>query len=243
MIVTQTEIAEISRRVRPRRILELPVHIGPLGETKRCPLRRGSVYKLTASHPYARYRREAEAEPHRVAAILRLIDRCDVPAPLVMITVKEVERHGDRWLVRFLRGDHRGAFEDRDVYLSKYGDYTMSAKRQAVPGDPPVMTPFSEDLERARRQALERRFGPQQQMVARLRSDTETLAQSIVDMKARNRAKVILREIDKLSAQLSVRTSDIVQPSVCAATPEPAAVEDGSAPSGTRPVVSLRSAA
>lgn len=243
MIVTHVEITEINRRVRPRRVLELPVQLGPLGETKRCHLRKGGVYKLTASVAYAKYRREAEAEPDRRVAVLRLIDRCDVPIPKTTITVREVERHGDSWLVRFLLGDHRGALEDRDVYLSKYGDYTTSAKRQAVQGDPPLMTPFAEDLEKARRQALERRFSPHRDVLSRMHSDAETLAQSLASMKARNRAKVLLKEIEKLSAQLSVEQGATVPLSVCAASPEPAAVEDGTEPSGTESDVSLQTAA
>lgn len=203
MIVTHVEITEINRRVRPRRVLELPVQLGPLGETKRCRLRKGGVYKLTASVAYAKYRREAEAEPDRRAAILQLIDRCNAPIPKTTITVREIERHGDQWFVRFLLGDHRGALEDRDVYLSKYGDYTMSASRQAVPGDPPVMTPFAEDLERARRQAAERRISPQQASLRQAAKQAETLQESLENMKARVLVKRAQRNYEAAARILS----------------------------------------
>jgi hypothetical protein len=266
MIVDQATLDRI-QRLR-QRTLALPVRRGRLprkGSTKahrtdakggtalrRCPMRKGGVYHLRPTLtdiPCDSCREDVEQrESTRARAALRFID--DAPRfakriqrkRTITITVQHVERQGDQWLVRFEKGDHADQL-DRPVFLSKYGDYTMSASKQAVRGDPEVLMPLEADLAKARAKAIERRVSPQQQALDRIRADTDTLLAAMTAMKDRNRLKLIRREIDKLAAKLSVEESAMLQPSVCAESQRPVAVQDGPRPNSTEPLVSLESAA
>jgi hypothetical protein len=242
VFVSQAEIDQIRGKMR-RRVLELPVEYGKLGELK-LPVREGGVYTLKPPIPYVRYRGEAERhQPTRAIAVLRLIDLCDMPRRTVTITVTHPpERQGDKWLIRFEKGDWRNELGD-PVYLAKYGDFTMTASKQAVPGDPELMSPFAEDLARARARALERRISPDREIVRRIKGELSPLQKSMIAMKARNRLNLILKEMDKLDAELSVDEAATFPESVCAARQMSAAVEGEPRPCGTESVVSLESAA
>src|SRR5205823_8746984 len=91
---------------------------------------------------------------------------------------------------------------DRDIYLARYGDYTMSASRQTVRGDPPVLMPFAEDLARARAKALEARFSPQREEAKRGAEHARTLRESMTDMKARELARRVQRNYEALERHL-----------------------------------------
>jgi hypothetical protein len=240
-----------SIRLLKLRELRLPVCRGRLGELKRCPLRAGSVRRLKLDLlciSCGPCREDAEHEATRARAVLRFIDDAPLFAKRVqrkraiVITVHTVERQGQEWLVRFIKGEDRSLL-DRPVFLAKYGDYTMTPSKQAVRGDPEVLSPFAKDLEEARRRALEKRVSPQQQALSRIRADTDTLLAAMTAMKDRNRLKLIRREIDKLAAKLSVEESAMLSASGCAESQWPVAVQDGPRPNGTEPLVSLEPAA
>ncbi len=263
MFVSQAEIDQIRGKMR-RRVLELPIEREEIRSDARhpktgrvlrrgdvvggkaikpCPMRKGAVYTLTPRVPYAQYRSEAETEPSRARAILYLIDKCETPIRTVTITVTHPpERHGDTWLIHFAKGD-RASDLDLPIFLSKYGDYTMSQTKQAVPGDPEVLMPFAEDLAKARVKARDRRASPQRQAVERARDGLTELQRDLVAMKARNRLNLILKEMGKLTQELSVDEGATLPESVCAARQASAKVEGEPRPCGTESVVSLESAA
>ena len=180
----------------------MPVRYGKFGELKRCPARPGSAYTLKARVPYEQIRERSTAQPSRARAVLWLIDQCQEPTKTQIITVDLVERDGEEWIVHFKKGDHSGTL-DSPVFLSKSGDYTMIASRQAVPGDPEVMMPFAKDLEKARRKALEGRIGPQRQLVGKISTEVGALKSSLASMKARNRLRRIEHDLKAVANELS----------------------------------------
>jgi hypothetical protein len=270
MIVDQATLDRI-QRLR-QRTLALPVRRGRLprkGSAKahrtdakggnalrRCPMRKGGVYHLRPTLtdiPCDSCREDVEQrESTRARAALRFID--DAPRfakriqrkRTITITVQHVERQDEVWIVRFEKGDHADQL-DRPVFLAKYGDYTMTPSKQAVRGDPELMSPFAKDLESARRRANERHVGPQRQILDRMQADADTLARSLAAMKDRQRLKRlehIQREMSKLAAQLSVDDGGMVSTSACAESPVPLAGEGGAErPNSTEPLVSLETAA
>lgn len=225
MIIPQAQIDLIlSRRMR-RRTLHLPMRTGKFGERKRCPARTGGVYRLKAPVPYERYQSEAERQPNAARAVLWLIDECQQPTRGVTITVTAVEVRDGDWVVHFTKGEHRELF-DRPIYLAKYGDYTMTARQQAIPGDPELMMPFAEDLAKARAKALERRVSPERAAVKREADRAETLQQSITNMKARVLIKRAQRNYEA-AERLLLSEEDVESPVSAAA--------DGSPGEGDRP--------
>jgi hypothetical protein len=169
---------------------------------KACPMRKGGKYTLTPRVPVDAYRGEAESQPTRARSVLCMIDKCEAPVRTVTITVTHPpERHGNVWLIRFAKGD-RASDLDRPIFLSKYGDYTMSASKQAVPGDPEVQFPFAEDLAKARAKTRERRASPQRQLVNKMQADVDTLRTSLATMKARNRLRRIEHDLKTLALEL-----------------------------------------
>jgi hypothetical protein len=199
VIVDQAILDQIDSRVR-RRQLELPVQRGRLGELKRCPLRTGKE-TLTPRIPYDRYLDQASKHPHCARAVLALIDACLQPVKTQQITITSVERAGDTWLVRFVKGDHPELF-DRDIYLARNNDFTLDASRQTVKGDPPLCAPFAEDLKRAREKALEKRVSPQITATRVAIQRTSELQRSMASMKARSLAKRAERTLRALEAAL-----------------------------------------
>jgi hypothetical protein len=224
VIVSQGEIDQIRGKMR-KRILELPVRRERVREAarhpktgralgspsnarggwaiKQCPMQVGGIYHLKPSVPHDRYRREADEQPTRARAVLRLIDLYETPTRTVAVTVTEhPERQGDVWLVRFEKGERRELF-DSPVFLAKYGDFTMTASKQAIPGDPELSTPFAEDLARARAKALERRVSPQRQLVSKISADVDTLRTSLEAMGKRNRLRRVEHDLSVLAHELS----------------------------------------
>jgi hypothetical protein len=202
MIVPQAEIDEINGKAR-RRIMRLPAKHGKFGELKRCPMRPGGVYRLRPPIPYDRCRTIAERQPTRARTILRLYDLCERhPVRYVAVTVFAVVRQEDEWLIRFIRGEDRSLL-DRPVYLAKYGDYTMTASKQAVPGDPELLLPLAEDLAKARAKALESRVSPQRQLVSKISADVDTLRGSLEEMGKRNRLRRVEHDLKALARELS----------------------------------------
>lgn len=200
MLVSQAEIDQINGRMR-RRFLHLPLTRGRLGELKRCPVRRGGVYRLRPPVPHDDYAERASLQPTRARAVLTLIDLCETPIRTATITITNVEREGETWLVHFAKGDRAGDL-DRPIFLSKDGGYTMNSSRQAVPGDPEVLMPFAEDLAKARAKARERRVSPQRALVNKMQADADTLRASLATMKARNRLRRIEHDLRTLTLEL-----------------------------------------
>ena len=201
MIVSQADLDLIlNGRIR-QRVIQLPVRHGKFGERKRCPVRKGGAYRLRALPPWARHKARAERQPTRARAVLHLIDLCQQPARTAAITVLDVERQDDTWVVRFNLGDQSTSF-DRPVFLAKYGDYTMTPSKQAVPGDPEVMMPLAEDLARARAKARESRLSPQVQAVRQGVREADTLQRSLTNMKARAAIKRAQRNYEDAARQL-----------------------------------------
>lgn len=242
MNVPQAQLDLILNPKMRQRTLTLPVRRGKAGELKRCPMRQGGVYNLRASVPYDRHLSKAREQPTRSRSVLKLIDLCEIPKRTVLVTVLRVERLGDEWHVKFVRGD-TSANIDRPVFLAKYADYTLVASKQSVPRDPEVMMPLAEDLARARAKARERRFSPQEEGVARMRREVDGLLGSMTAMKQRNRLKRIARELELIGSQLSVETSDTVHGSQRAEYPVPVAGQDVARSNGISPVVCLEPAA
>jgi hypothetical protein len=63
MILAQVELDAILNRKVRKRVLELPVRHGRLGELKRCPMRRGGVYHLKPPLPFDRFLERAPESP------------------------------------------------------------------------------------------------------------------------------------------------------------------------------------
>jgi hypothetical protein len=241
VIVDQATLDQIGSRVR-RRVLELPVRHGRLGELKRCPLRVGGKETLVPRIPYERYLDQVSKHPHRARAVVELTRLCEQPVKTQQITITSVDRAGAIWLVRFVKGDHPELF-DRDVYLSRSNDFTMDASRQTVKGDPPLCTPFAEDLERAREKAIEKRVDPDLRVIRGVKDALSPLQQSLADMKARNRLRLILKQVELLNSELSVTAGATISVSDRAAVECSAAVEGAGRPRGTEPFVRLKPAA
>ena len=109
------------------------------------------------------------------------------------------------WVVEFVRGDEsEWVMHDAPVYLSKIGDYTTIAGKQAVRGDPELCLPLPGVAESARVMAIARRQGPALGQINKATREVETLRDAMVTMRARNRAKLIERELTKLRGELPV---------------------------------------
>jgi hypothetical protein len=225
VLVDQSLIDAVNGKIR-RRVLHLPVERGKLPEprhpktgrvlrsprtrpadpaAKRCPMKAGGIYTLSARRPLEQYREQAKLQPTRARAVLAWIERCEDRTRTITITVLSVERQDDEWIIHFEKGNRQDLL-DRDVFLSRQNDFTMDQSRQTVKGDPPLMTPFDEDLARARNKAVER-ASPQWDALARMRADAETLREAMVAMKDRNGLALLHRaerELEKLSTRLSV---------------------------------------
>jgi hypothetical protein len=207
----------------------------------RCPMRKGGTYRLRGPVPYTGYRDEADDQPTRARAVLALYDLCHLPAKTETVTVTSVERQGETWLIRFRKGELD--LLDRPVFLARQGDYTTIASRQAVPGDPEVMMQFAEDLQEARKKARERRLTPQQEGLAKVRAEVETCRGVMTTMKAKTRLRLILKELEKLEAEVAAESSAILPASQCAESQVSAEANGEPRPTGSESVVSLESAA
>ncbi|HEY7831781.1 MAG TPA: hypothetical protein VIC06_14560 [Solirubrobacteraceae bacterium] len=243
MIVTQQEIDLILHPKIRRRVLTLPVRNGKRwGERKKCPVRKGCSYTLRSSPPYAQHKINAERQPTRARAVLDLVERCQQPTRAATITVLDVERQDGSWVIRFDLGDQSTVF-DNPVYLARYGDFTMIEGKQAVQGDPELAPTLAEDLAKARAKAREARVNPDRQVLMNAKGTIGPLQKSLIDMKARNRLALILKEMDKLADELSVEQAATLPASVCVARQASAAVEGEPRPRDTKSDVHLESAA
>jgi len=234
VIVSQADLdAILDRKVR-KRLLELPVRHGKFGELKRCPTRVGKVERLYPPIPFERFLARAGEQPSHARSVLWLIDRVQRwdPKPTT-ITVRQVDRESETWIIHFIRGDEREAFDDTGVYLSADGGFTTVASRQSVPGDPEYLAPLAEDLARARLAAREKRLTPAQLLVSRMAADAERCRDVMVTVKAGNRANLIRKELFKLQAELALDSGAILDASDRAARQAPVDDQDEPRPSGT----------
>lgn len=212
-------ILKIARR-RSRRGLTV-------GEAwNRCPVQPGVAYQLRgrdrtveeldlalrrAGEPSVvdRYlRARARPAPTRARAVTALLVAMDPLLDMLEparrpfpITVVRVDQMPDHWEVSFVLGDR--AAHDEPVFLGRGRDYVMSAS-QSIDPDAAVLTPLAKDLEAARRKAAEKRLTPQEQTLARIRAEHETLRASMLSMKARNRLRQLERETARLAEQLAL---------------------------------------
>jgi hypothetical protein len=110
------------------------------------------------------------------------------------------------WAISFVRGDEREFMaQDQPVYLARFGrDYT-TVRAQAVAGEPEVMPALPGAAERARIVALAQRQAPQRRAIGRMLEEADSLRGAMVTMRARNRVKLICREIGKLQAELPLQ--------------------------------------
>lgn len=243
MIVVSEQTIEHIRSSRHRlRTLHEPILYGELGELKRCRFKPDNAYTLHPASRYDEYKTTAREQPTRARAVVYLLARYDYLVKPLPITVLSVTRTSEHWLVRFDLGD-RTIHNDTPTYLSPSEsgtDYTTTPSRALDKVE--VMTPLAKDLEDARRKAREGRVTPQRQLVQKMQADADTLRRALTDMKTRNRAALILKEMDKLASELSVEDSATLPASACAARQASAAVEGEPRPSGTESDVSLEAA-
>lgn len=197
--------AILDRKIR-KRLIERPIRYGRFGERKRCPMRVGGEYQLVPPIPYERMLARAELRQPRKRAVVWLIGRVErwSPKPVTITVSQAPEIQGELWIVRFIRGEEREAFDDAPVYLSADGGFTTVASRQAIPGDPEYLAPLAEDLARARKAAREKRLTPAQLLVSRMAADAERCRDVMVTVKAGNRANLIRKELFKLQAELAL---------------------------------------
>lgn len=246
MIVDHQIVREIVSARHRRRALTLPIRRGSFGELKKCRMVRGGVYRLTERVPYRDCLTAAASEPTRARAVVRLLALCDRPRLTVTVTVVEQPVIADGvWHVRFVRGDKASVVRDDPVFLERGAGYTLQ-KSRALKGEPEVLTPFAEDLQRARSEALERRTTPNRDAVRRLNDAAGSLNKQMLSMKARNRVRLIEREAAKLAAELDMvpsEAADTVPASACVERQASVKADDGSRPNSTRSVVSLEPSA
>ena len=216
MIVDELTIRQIKSAKVRRRTLELPLERGVLSDgstyLRRCPMRKDGVYRLVPCGRLEHKRRQARATTvSQAQAVLRFIDLVDGSVRTekqleVIVTVVGEPRIMSGldpavWHIPIAVGDLSGQI-DRDVFLAGDGGYTLSASRQAVPGDPAVMFPAAKDVERARRMAREQRADPVVKTVQAMRQDIDTCKGVMLTMKQEKRRKAIERELAKLHEEL-----------------------------------------
>lgn len=243
MIVSQAEIDEIrSARIR-RRTLLLDVRFGEFGERKRCPMRVGHVYRLTPRVRPAEHRTLAEVQPTRARAVIAFIGLCESKGRDVTITVRDIQTDGRSWIVSFEKGSHD--VRDQDIFLCRDNDFTMSASRQTVRGDPPYTPPFAEDLRRAREKAAEGRAEPNRSSMAAMRAAHRRMAvrKHTMTVAARRQLERVGKAIERLDAILSVDTGASLGSSERAQSLEAPESDGDTEADGTESDVSLQPAA
>lgn len=204
MVVAPAEIRLIA--TMRRRMMRLPVL-----DSVPCPVRVGRAYRLQP-RPFAPAEATVTVTVVRREALLALTpeDARREGYGSVQGALDAWQRaHGEPapeqrvWVVSFVCGDHSEfTRQDEPVYLAKHGDYTTRPAK-AVLGEPEV-TILPGAGESARVMALARRQRPVQQKIDKVLEDVESLKAAMLGMKARNRAKLIERELTKLRQELPV---------------------------------------
>jgi hypothetical protein len=208
VIATQAEI-DMVRRTFSRRMMRLPVTRGDQGEMNLCPVRRGRTYQLQP-RPSAKGEVSItviDCRREKLAALSLADARREGHATIQDALVAFRSTHGHHeevWVVTFARDkdDEVAALisEERPLYLASSVGLTFDRGRAAA-GEPEVLMPFEKDLAKARKATLEQRIAPGRASVKNLARDTETLQQSIKNMKARQllrRAQRNLEAADRL---------------------------------------------
>jgi hypothetical protein len=207
----QTVEAVRSARLRLREIT-LPVEYArppysPAGTLvrKKCPMVKGKPVTLIARVPYAEHRARASQRPTRALAVLTLIDLCLVPRKTVEVTPTSVEREGNIWRVRFVKGDHAiGA----PLFLSRTRGYTTVTDEL---GAGEVVLPTIEDMRKAREKAQLKRDLPKSNGAAALKLAHRNLAlrkhtMTIAQRRQLDRAG---KAIDRLVGELALDSGAI----------------------------------
>lgn len=212
MVTVDQQVVEAIRSARLRlREITLPVVYGTQGERKHCPMREGKAVTLTARVPYAEYRARAERSPTRAQGVLDLIDVCLVPRKSVEVTPTSVQRDGDVWRVRFLKGDQ--GIDDEDLFLGRARDYRTGWDEL---GAGAVILPFGKELARARAKAREKRIVPELAGVRRLAGELQTCRQVMTNMKAATLLKRAQRNLE--AAERALLTETVIDSDAVAAS-------------------------
>lgn len=233
MQIDQAQYARITNPRIRQRTLTLPVRYGEWSELKKCPMRRGGVYELTTPTPYSAHVESVGREPSRARAVCALIDLCSQPVKKTTITVVESpERQDEHWVVKFEKGENLDQF-DTDLYLSRDNDFTTSASRQTVKGDPPYVPPLAADLKRARDKAREKRDEPNRSTMATLRAAHRkaSMRNHELTVEAQRQLQRIGKAIDRFEEMLPGTSSGTLSVSVCAQGPEARELDADTEPS------------
>jgi len=221
MIVTPEEMALIKERPhgrQPRRMMRLPVTYNDEAMKRPCPMRVGKSYTLQTDRkgePCQVFILVISVREERLGELLESDSRREGYKSREAALEAYYTRHGpfvadngQVWAISFQVVMEPITTLDQPVFLSKVGDYTTLAGRQAVPGDPEVCIIPGEG-EQARVMALAARQGPAYGAINRATREVESLRESLTGMKARNRAALIARELVKLQNELPV--SEVVR--------------------------------
>jgi hypothetical protein len=190
----------------PRRAMRIPVSFTGEMIQRPCPFRRGSAYTLSDGERIA-YITVTSVEMQRLGDLDSAAARLEGYTEAVFALGAFAERWGsvserrEVWVISFMVTSQPEPLSDDPVFLAKVGDYTNVAGRQAVPGDPEVCILPGEG-ERARVQAIAAKEAPTRKEVENVIATGETLRSAMLSMKARNRAALIVREAEKLRAEL-----------------------------------------
>lgn len=193
-----------------RRMMRLPVTHNHEADERKCPMKVGSAYKLSDGTRetwimVTAVRRERlgdltdgdvrrEGYKSRGEALFALLGFNMLDCELRWM-----------WVISFVgTGNEPSPLSDTPVFLSGDGGYTTVAGLQSVPGDPEVAIVDESEGERARVLALALREAPTREQVEGLLASAETLRETMLSMKARRRAALIVREIEKLRGEVVV---------------------------------------
>lgn len=238
MVTVDQQTVEAIRSARLRlREITLPVRYGRLENAvgvssaprRPCPVRRGKPATLVARLPYREHRRQAEREPTRARAVLRLIDLCSAPRKTVQVTPTSVERVGETWLVRFVKGDQ--STDSDPLFLSRSRDYT-TVRDELDAGE--VILPTAEARHHAHEKAREKRELPASNGAAALRLAHRKLALRRHTMTVNQRRQLDRtgKAIQKLADELALDSSGIFGESDRVQSPTPAELDGESKPTG-----------
>jgi hypothetical protein len=209
LIVTQAEIDLVLNPSLRRRMMRLPASASPKA---RCPLTVGAVYTLQP-RPFAPGQAQitvTDARREPLEALSLADARREGYAGVQGALAAFRRAHGVLpeqlvWVVGFVRGDESEfVLQDAPVYLSKYHDVTTIGAKQAVLGDPEMCIARGA-AEHARVMRLATRQEPAVAAINRVGAEVGALREAMTSMKARNRAKLIERELAKLRAELPVQ--------------------------------------
>lgn len=175
--------------------------------TRRCPLRAGGNYAVRGDGVAVRYAelRKAVADaPNRARGVVWLLQQVEDETRPLRITVREVLREGDEWVVRFWLDSTRAIQErldDTPILLARGAGYAPWDEIDA--GE--LMSPLAEDLRAARQRMREGRAAPQREALQRAAGEVTRCREVMQGVKQRTRLALALKEIERARAEVDVR--------------------------------------